>query len=213
MVWAEFVDLVYGGLVCVSTALGGSMGWAIGLVSLAVRIVLLPLTLRVAYRGLETRAALKRLEPALARLRAKYKNDQRRLLEETARLYRENGVKVADGRSLAGMLIQAPIFLGLFGAIRRGLGAGGRFLWVRNIAGADLPLAAVCAAVTGLSASFATGVPASQRAPMIVLPALLTLFFLSRVAAGLSIYTLAQGLVGVGQAVLVRRRARQLHLA
>ena len=213
MVWAEFVDLIYAGLVCVSTAFGGSMGWAIAVVSLAVRLLLLPLTLHMAYRGLETQAALRRLEPELTRIRAKYKKDQRRVLEETARLYREHGVKLADGRSLFSAIVQLPIFLGLFGAISRGLGEGGRFLWVRNIAVPDLPLAAICAGVTALSASLAPHVPASQRGPMVVLPALLTLFVLSRLAAGLSIYTAAQGLVGVGQALLVRRRARQLSSA
>jgi len=29
MIWAAFVDLIYGVLVCVSTALGGSMGWPV----------------------------------------------------------------------------------------------------------------------------------------------------------------------------------------
>ena len=210
MIWAEFVDLIHAGLVCVSTALGGSMGWAIAVVSLVVRVVLLPLTLRLAYRGLETQAAMKRLEPELKRVRAKYKKDQRRVLEETARLYRKHGVRLADGRSLLGTIVQLPIFIGLFGAIRRGLGDGGCFLWVKNIAAPDLPLAAICAGVTALSASLAPGLSASQRAPMVLLPALLTLFFLSRLAAGLSVYALAQGLVGLGQAVLVRRRARQL---
>jgi membrane protein insertase Oxa1/YidC/SpoIIIJ len=41
----------------------------------------------------------------------------------------------------------------------------------------------------------------------VAVPALLTFFFLSRMAAGMSIYTLVSGLVGVAQAVLVRRRA------
>jgi len=210
MIWAQLVDFIYGVLVCVSTALGGSMGWAIAIVSLVVRVALLPLTLRVAYRGLETQAALKRLEPELKRVRAKYKKDQRRVLEETARLYREHGVRLADGRSLFSAFVQLPIFIGLFGAIRRGVGDGGCFLWVKNIAGPDVLLAAVCAGVTALSASLAPGLSGSQRAPMVLLPALLTLFLLSRLAAGLSVYALAQGLVGLGQAVLVRRRARQL---
>ena len=165
MVWAEFVDLIYAGLVCVSTAFGGSMGWAIAVVSLAVRVLLLPLTLHMAYRGLETQAALRRLEPELTRIRAKYKKDQRRVLEETARLYREHGVKLADGRSLFSAIVQLPIFLGLFGAISRGLGEGGRFLWVRNIAVPDLPLAAICAGVTALSASLAPHVPAVPTRP------------------------------------------------
>jgi YidC/Oxa1 family membrane protein insertase len=210
MIWAQFVDLVYGGLVCVSAALGGSMGWAIAVVSLVVRVALLPLTLRMACHGLETRAALRRLEPELQRVRAKHKKDQRRALEETARLYRKHGVKLADERSLFSAIVQLPIFMGLFGAIRRGLVDGGCFLWVNNIAVPDVPLAVICAVVTALSASLAPGLTASQRAPMVLLPALLTLFFLSRLAAGLSIYALAQGLVGLGQAVLVRRRARQL---
>jgi YidC/Oxa1 family membrane protein insertase len=213
MVWAQVVDLIYSALVCVSTALGGSMGWAIAVVSVVVRVALLPLTLRVAYRGLETRAVLKRLEPELARVRAQHASDQRKVLEETARLYRKHGVQVADGRGLLGTMVQLPIFMGLFGAIRRGLGQGGSFLWVKDIASPDLPLAAICAGVTALSTSLAPELPSSQRVPMVVLSASLTLFFLSRVASGLSIYTFAQGLVGLGQATLVRRRARQIQLA
>jgi YidC/Oxa1 family membrane protein insertase len=213
MVWGQFVDVIHGALLCISTALGGSMGWAIAVLSLLVRVVLLPLTLRLAYRGLETQVALKRLEPELKRVRAKYKADQAKLLEETAKLYEKHGVKLADGRSLAGILVQLPIFIGLFGAIRRGLGSGGSFLWVKNIASPDLPLAGICAAVTALSAWLAPNVSASQRAPMVVLPALLTLFFLSRLAAGMSIYALSQGIVGVVQAVLVRRRSHQVRPA
>jgi YidC/Oxa1 family membrane protein insertase len=213
MIWAQFVDLIYGVLVCASTALGGSMGWAIAVVSLVVRLVLLPLTLRMAYRGLETQVTLRRLEPQLKRLRSRYKKDQRRVAEETALLCRKHGVRLADGRSVLSVVLQLPIFIGLFGAIRRGLGDGGSFLWVKNIATPDLPLAAVCAGVTALAASLAPGLSASPRGPMVLLPALLTLFFLSRLAAGLSIYALAQGLVGLGQAVLVCRRARRLQSA
>ncbi len=213
MAWAEFVDVIYGTLVCVSTALGGSMGWAIGLVSLAIRMVLLPLTLHVACRGLATRAAMQRLEPEVLRIRAKYGKDQRRILEETARLYRRRGVTLADGRSLVASLLQFPIFIGLFSAIRRGLGVGGRFLWVKDISAPDLPLALICAGVTALGSWLGPQAPAWQRALTILLPALLTLFFLSRVAAGLSIYAAAQGVVGMAQAVVVRRRARQLRLA
>jgi YidC/Oxa1 family membrane protein insertase len=213
MIWAEFVDLLFAGLVSVSTALGGSMGWAIAVVSVVVRLALLPLTLRLAYRGLETQRALRRLDPELQRVRAQFKKDQRRLIEETARLYEKHGVKLADGRSLLGAIVQLPIFLGLFGAIQRGLVAGGRFLWVTDIAAPNLPLAALCAGVTALCASLTPALSASQRAPMVLFPALLTLFFLSRLAAGLSIYALAQSLVGVVQAVLVWRRARVLSAA
>jgi YidC/Oxa1 family membrane protein insertase len=210
MIWGEFVDLVHAVLLGISTALGGSMGWAIAVSSLLVRVVLLPLTIRLAYRGLETQAAVRRLEPQIRRIRAKYKRDQARVLQETAKLYRKHGVRLADGRGLVGALVQIPIFLGLFAAIRRGLGSGGTFLWVKSISTPDLPLAIICAGVTALSAWLAPNLSSSPRVPLILLPTVLTLFFLSRLAAGLSIYALSQGVVGVAQAVLVSRRARRI---
>lgn len=208
--WAEFVDLIYVTLFCVSTAFGGSMGWAIAVVSLVARLALLPLTLRLAYRGLETQAALNRLAPKLRRIREKYKKDRGRMLEETATLYRQNGIRLADGRSVVGVIVQMPIFLGLFGAVRRGLADGGRFLWVKDLAMPDALLACACAAVAAWSSALAPSLSAWQRVPAVALPALLTLFFLWRMAAGMSIYMLASGLVGVAQAVMVRRRAARI---
>jgi YidC/Oxa1 family membrane protein insertase len=212
-VWSEFVDVIYATLVCVSTALGGSMGLAIAVVSLATRVLLLPLTLRLAYRALEVQAAVKKIEPQLARVREKYKSDPRRVMDETARLYQANGIKLVDGGSLLGTALQAPIFLGLFSAIRRGLAAGGRFLWVRDLALPDAALAWCCALVAGLSVALGPNLPAAQRMPAIVVPALLTVVFLARMAAGISVYTLASSLVGLLQAILVRRRAARLAAA
>jgi len=208
--WAEFVDLIYVTLFCVSTAFGGSMGWAIAVESLVARLALFPLTLRLAYRGLETQAALKRLAPKPRRIREKYKKDQRRMLEETATLYQQNGIELVDRHSLFGAILQTPIFLGLFGAIRRGVADGGRFLWVKDLAMPDALLAFGGAVVTAWSSALAPSLSVSQRVPAVVVPALLTFFFLSRMAAGMSIYTLVSGLVGVAQAVLVRRRAARI---
>ena len=208
--WADFVDLIYVALFTVSTAFGGSMGWAIAVVSLAARLLLFPLTLRLAYRGLETQRALKRIAPQLERLKVKHKKDQRRLLEETAALYEKNGIRIADGGTLVGVAVQAPVFLGLFGAIQRGVANGGRFLWVKDLAAPDALFAGLCAAVTAWAAALAPSLSASQRLPAVAIPALLTFLFLSRVASGIGVYSLASGLVGVAQAALVRRRALQL---
>lgn len=208
--WADFVDVIYVALFTASTAFGGSMGWAIAVVSLAARLLLLPLTLRLAYRGLETQRALKRLAPQLERLREKHKRDQRRLLEETTALYERHGIRIADGSTLLGVAVQAPVFLGLFGAIQRGVVNGGRFLWIKDLAAHDTLLAGLCAIVAAWAAALAPNLPAAQRLPMVALPAALTFLFLARVAAGIGVYSLASGLVGVVQAVLVRRRAQAL---
>ena len=70
-VWTDFVDLIYTTLVGLSTILGGNMGLAIGVLSLSVRLALLPLTLWIARRSLEAQAALKKLEPQISSIRKK----------------------------------------------------------------------------------------------------------------------------------------------
>jgi membrane protein insertase Oxa1/YidC/SpoIIIJ len=101
----------------------------------------------------------------------------------------------------------------LFGAIRRGVATGGRFLWVGDLARPDAGLACLCALVTAGSAALGPTLSQSQRVPSVVIPAILTLVFLSRMAAGVSLYTLASGVVGLGEAMLVGRRAARLMAA
>src|SRR6266480_4304695 len=125
--WTAFVDLIYAGLFGLSIVFGGNMGVAIGVLSLGLRLALLPFTLRMAYRSLEVQAALKKVEPELSSIRKKHKDDPRRVLEETAKLHQRHGIQVFDGRSVLGMFVQLPLFLGLFAAVRRGLAGSGRF--------------------------------------------------------------------------------------
>jgi len=144
---------------------------------------------------------------------ARYKSDPSRVVEETTTLYRENGITLVDGGSVFGAVVQAPVVLGLFGAIRRGVATGGRFLWVADLARPDAGLACLCTIVTAGSAALGPTLSQAQRVPSVVVPAILTLLFLSRMAAGVSLYTLASGVVGLGQAMLVRRRAARLMAA
>jgi YidC/Oxa1 family membrane protein insertase len=205
-VWMNFVDLIYSTLVTLSTTFGGNMGLAIGVLSLSVRLALLPLTLRLARRAMETQAALKKLEPAIADIRKKYKDDPRRVWEETASLHQQHGIKILGGANLLGMLIQVPLFLGLFSAVKRGLSSSSPFLWIKDLMKSDPLLAGICAILTGLSAYWGSNVPESQRTFTAILPAALTFFFLWRMSAGVAVYSFSSSLVGVLQSRLLRRR-------
>jgi YidC/Oxa1 family membrane protein insertase len=209
-IWTEFVDLVYASLMVVAGAFGGNMGLAIGFLSLAFRLALLPLTLRMAYRSIDIQAALKKLQPKLASIQKKHKDDPRRVWEETAKLHQEHGIKVVDARSFLGFLVQVPLFLGLFAAVQRGLSSSGRFLWVKDLMKPDPLLAFICAVLTGLSGFFASNAPEQQRSIVFLLPAALTLFFLWRMTGGVVIYSFASGLVGLVQSLLVRRRLAKI---
>ncbi len=208
--WTDFVDHLYATLSSLSVAMGGNMGFAIAMVSFTFRIALLPLTLRLAYRSLEIQAALKKIAPQLSRIRRRYKDEPQRVWEETARLHRRYGIKLIDLRSFLSTLIQAPLFIGLFSAVRRGLSGTSRFLWIKDLSKPDAALACICATLTGLSAVMTPSTMDQHRASTAILPAVLTLVFLLRLAAGVSIYSCASGFVGLVHALMVRRRAAQL---
>jgi YidC/Oxa1 family membrane protein insertase len=203
--WTNYVDVIYATLLGLSTVFGGNMGLAIGVLSLSLRLAMFPLTVRLARRSLETQAVLKKLEPQLSGLRKKHQNDPAVLWRETEALHRQHGIKTLDGGSVFGSLIQIPLFLGLFAAVQRGLTGTGRFLWVKDLMKSDPLLACLCATVTGVSAFLSPNLPESQRALSIVLPAGLTLLFLWRISAGVAIYSFSSSLIGVAQALWIRR--------
>jgi membrane protein insertase Oxa1/YidC/SpoIIIJ len=166
----------------------------------------------VQYEGIDCDAVLAATDGDAARekewLHAKSSIDE--AWQARGLLRRQHGVSILDGRSLVATVVQLPVLVGLFSAIRKGLIDGGRFLWVRDISSPDAALAALCGAVTAMAAAASPSLAESQRTILILLPALLTTFFLSKLAAGLSIYALSQALVGLLQSILLRRRAREI---
>src|SRR5215467_5413417 len=85
-IWTNFVDLIHAILLGLAMLFGGNMALAIGVLSLTFRLALLPLTLRMAYRSLQLQAALKRVEPELASIRKKYKDNPQRIDRKSTRL-------------------------------------------------------------------------------------------------------------------------------
>ncbi len=196
--WNAFIELIQALIFAVAHVCGGNVGAAIAVVSFTVRLALVPMTRRMAQRARERQAVLARLKPQLARLDKRYAKDQRRLAEETLALYRANGVRMFDPQALVGYAIQAPLFGGLYGAVRAGLGAGKRFLWVADLARPDAAMALVASALVGLSIALGSAESAeAARALKIsaVLAAGTTLWFLFS-ASGAMAVSVAEGAVG-----------------
>lgn len=86
--------------------------WSYGLIililTIAVRIVLLPLT----YRSFISQAKMKVLQPEMADLNAKYPDDPMKKQQETMAMYRKAGVNPLGG-CLPGLL-QMPILIAMF---------------------------------------------------------------------------------------------------
>jgi YidC/Oxa1 family membrane protein insertase len=89
----------------------GSLGIAIILFTIITRLAMLPLTIK----QLKSSKKMQELQPMMAELRRKYGKDQQRLTEEMTKLYREQ--KVNPAGSCLPLLIQLPIFIGVYNAV------------------------------------------------------------------------------------------------
>jgi len=85
-----------------------SYGVAIALLTIAVRVFLIPLTTK----QVKSQQAMQRIQPELKRLQAKHKNDRQKLNEEMMKFYKENKVNPLAG--CLPILLQAPLFIVLY---------------------------------------------------------------------------------------------------
>ena len=85
-----------------------SYGVAIALLTVTVRIFLIPLTAK----QVKSQQAMQRIQPELKRLQAKHKNDRQKLNEEMMKFYKENKVNPLAG--CLPILLQAPLFIVLY---------------------------------------------------------------------------------------------------
>jgi YidC/Oxa1 family membrane protein insertase len=147
--WAGFVELIRMAIFAAAHVCGGSLGAAIVAVSIAVRVALLPLTLRLARQAREQQRRIAALKPKVDALQRRHADDPARLAREMRALYAANGVRLFTPSGLAGFLVQAPLLGGLFAAVRGGLGASARFLWIADLSRPDALLVGVVALLTG----------------------------------------------------------------
>ncbi len=104
-----FYDPIYNALVALMAVVpGGDVGVAVIILTIIIRIILLPFFLSAA----RTQRAMKILEPKLKELKEKHKEDKEKEALGTLELYRE--AKVNPFSSILIALIQIPVLLALF---------------------------------------------------------------------------------------------------
>ena len=210
----------------------GDYGLAIICLTIVIRVLLLPLTIKQTRSMYE----LQRIQPKIKALQEKYKDNKEKLQEETLKFYQDNKVNPFGG--CLPLLLQMPIFFALF----RMLGTTGDKPGLFPEYIASLPDAAAAAAsrfwfvlpditmsasqvysVDGLARALPyiifvvlfglstllpqlmqPGVQAQQR-QMAILMGGMMLFFGWSVSAGVVLYWVTQGLLGLVQQVVQTR--------
>jgi YidC/Oxa1 family membrane protein insertase len=92
-----------------------SWGWSIVLLTVCVRLVLLPLTIK----QFGSMRKMQHLQPQMKAIQQKYKEDKQRQQEEMMKFYREN--EVNPFASCLPLVAQLPVFISLFYMLRKNL--------------------------------------------------------------------------------------------
>jgi YidC/Oxa1 family membrane protein insertase len=104
-----FYDPIYNALVALMALIpGGDVGVAVIILTIVIRLVLLPFSLSAA----RTQRAMKELEPRLKELKDAHKGNKEKETLETLALYRE--ARVNPFSSLLIVIIQIPVLLALY---------------------------------------------------------------------------------------------------
>lgn len=103
--------------------LGGSYGWAVILLTVVVRLVLLPLMIRQSRQATVQQEKMAMVRPQMTDIQARQKaaktpDERNAISQEMMKLYKDNGISMTGGIGCLPLLIQFPIFAALYAAIR-----------------------------------------------------------------------------------------------
>jgi YidC/Oxa1 family membrane protein insertase len=94
---------------------GISWGFSIVLLTIVMRAILLPLTVKQFH----SMQKLQRLQPEMKAIQAKYKDDKQRQQQEVMKFYKENEINPLG--SCLPLVLQIPVFISLFYMLRQDL--------------------------------------------------------------------------------------------
>lgn len=194
-------------------------GVAIILVTLLVRLLLAP----VMARQMRSMRKMSELQPKMKEIQEKYKDDRQKQSEAIMAMYRQEGMSPFSALSgCLPMLLQLPVFIGLFYALRGAieLRHAPFVLWIDDLSAPEalftlpeleipvrlLPLLMGGSMVLQQRLTPTAMDPAQARMMMTVMPVMFTLIFY-QFASGLVLYWLVSNLLGLGQQLLQNRGA------
>jgi YidC/Oxa1 family membrane protein insertase len=105
--WQWFQELIFQALFLIEGVVG-DWGLAIIILTVFIRLLLMPLTMKQTKSMYE----LQRVQPKLKELQKKYKDDKQKQQEEVLKFYQENKVNPLGG--CLPMILQMPVFFALF---------------------------------------------------------------------------------------------------
>ncbi|HYC56358.1 MAG TPA: membrane protein insertase YidC [Candidatus Binatia bacterium] len=196
----------------------GNYGWAIILLTIAVRVLFYP----VNKRQIEAMKGMQRIQPEIAKIQERFKDDREKLNREMMELYRRHKVNPLAG--CLPMLLQLPVFVGLYNVLLQAieLRHAPFFGWINDLSQPDrlghlaipfltppgipvLTLLMGASMIVQQKMTPSTADPTQQRM-MLFMPVIFTVMFVN-FPAGLVLYWLSNNILSIGQQYLSNRQA------
>jgi YidC/Oxa1 family membrane protein insertase len=188
-----------------------NFGWAIVLVTIGINMVLFPLR----FSSMRSSKKMQALQPQIQAINAKYKDmpmrDPRKQEQqaEMMALYKQHGVNPVGG--CIPMVIQLPFLIAYYTVLGVAIEMrGASWLWVHDLSQAEtlairvLPVLLVITQFLQQKMTPSPGMDPAQQKMMMFMPLVLGYMFYYQ-SAGLVLYWLTGGLVGIAQQWLLNR--------
>lgn len=211
---ADLISKVIDALYQVTVMIGfPSYALAIILISILIKIILFPLM----QKQMKSTMNMQEVQPKLEYLQKKYKNNPEKMNEEVMKLYKEYNVNPMAG--CLPLLIQMPILIGLFGALRQydfDPIEHATFFWIPNLADKDplfiLPVLVAATMFLQQKISMATTPQAAENPTMktmlYVMPAMM-LFVCWSMPSGLCLYWAFFSILSIVQQFFMNKQKRK----
>jgi YidC/Oxa1 family membrane protein insertase len=183
----------------------GNYGVAIVLLTLVVRGITFPLQ----YKSTKSMKAMAQLQPEMARIKEKYKDDREKLNKEMMSILKQNKVNPMGG--CLPMLIQLPIFIALYRVLYSAieLYQAPFFGWIQDLSEKDpyyiLPIAMGISMFFQMKLSPQTNMDPNQRKIMMAMPIFFSVIMFN-LPAGLNLYIFVSTLFGILQQLWMNRK-------
>lgn len=211
---ADLISKVIDALYQVTVVIGfPSYALAIILISILLKIILYPLM----QKQMKSTMNMQEVQPKLEYLQKKYKNNPEKMNEEVMKLYKEYNINPMAG--CLPLLIQMPILIGLFGALRQynfDPIEHATFFWIPNLAEKDplfiLPILVALTMFLQQKISMATTPQAAENPTMktmlYVMPAMM-LFVCWSMPSGLCLYWAFFSILSIVQQFFMNKQKRK----
>jgi len=118
-----FYRPIYNGLIFIASVIPGhGLGWAIILLTIIIRTILLV----PSQKAMKSQKKMQEIQPRLEKIKEKYKGDQQKIAAETMLVWKEANVNPMG--SCLPILLQFPFLIAVFYAVRAGLNPDNNFL-------------------------------------------------------------------------------------